>query len=294
MPAPTPLDVDIGPGLRLWDHGGEGPTVLFLHGYLDTGRSYDAVAAGLSGVARCLCLDWRGHGGSGWAGPAGSYHLLDHLKDLSRLVDALAPGGSLAALGPLALVVAHSMGGNVALLLAGSRPHAVPRLLLVDALGAPAEAPDEQPERLQRLLESLGPPRPFKTFPDRAGAEERVMATNPGLSREGAARMVEHALVDTVGGVTFAFDPGLRGPVPMRYPEAFWTALCSRVVAPTRVLRAEGDYVPEGSPATERVAAMRSGRMVTVPGVGHHLHVEAVSRLAEEVRELLAEPLAAG
>ena len=28
--------------LRLWDHEGDGPVALFVHGYLDTGRSFDA------------------------------------------------------------------------------------------------------------------------------------------------------------------------------------------------------------------------------------------------------------
>ena len=103
------VDLDVGPGLRLWDHGGDAPVVLFLHGYLDTGRSYDDLCSALEGDARCVCLDWRGHGFSGRAGPGGSYHLLDHLKDLSRVFDLLADGG-VDGLGRPDALVAHSMG----------------------------------------------------------------------------------------------------------------------------------------------------------------------------------------
>jgi pimeloyl-ACP methyl ester carboxylesterase len=286
MASPRPLDVDVGPGLRLWDHGGTGPLVLLLHGYLDTGRSYDAVCDALADDARCVALDWRGHGYSGRTGAGGSYHLLDHLKDLSRLIDVMA-AGNVADLGVPDAIVAHSMGGNVALLLAGSRPSAITRLLLLDALGPPAEAIEAQPERLGRLLEGIASRRPFKVFATREEARERVKATNPGLSDEAAARMVEHALLEVEGGVTFNFDPALRGPVPMRYPETFWTALCGRITCPTVVVRAEFGYVPDGAPATERVAAMANGRLETFPEAAHHLHVEHPQAMADKVRALL-------
>jgi pimeloyl-ACP methyl ester carboxylesterase len=288
MADPRAIDVDIGPGLRLWDHGGDGPVVLLLHGYLDTGRSYDAIADALAGDARCVALDWRGHGFSGRAGGGGSYHLLDHLKDLSRVVDALASGA--IDVGAPDAIVAHSMGGNVALLLAGSRPAVVPRLLLLDALGPPAEPLEAQPKRLGRLLDGLAPRRPFKVFATRDEARERVKATNPGLSDEAAARMVAHALIEVDGGVTFNFDPELRGPVPMRYPESYWMAICAQVTCPTVVIRAAFGYVPEGAPATDRVATMQQGRLETLADVGHHLHVEQPELMADKVRALLTRP----
>ena len=74
--------------LRLWDHARSGPIVLFVHGYLDTGRSFDAVADDLAEF-RVLALDLRGHGQSERVGAGGSYHLLDHLKDLAVVLDTL-------------------------------------------------------------------------------------------------------------------------------------------------------------------------------------------------------------
>src|SRR4051812_12935645 len=117
MAEPVPRVVEAnGLKLRLWDHARAGPVVLFVHGYLDTGRSFDAVADALVHV-RCLALDMRGHGQSDRVGPGGSYHLLDHLKDLAVVLDTLEKKGE-----RVDALVAHSMGGNVAYLLAGAAP----------------------------------------------------------------------------------------------------------------------------------------------------------------------------
>lgn len=283
---PTPSLVDArGLKLRLWDHGGPGRPVLFAHGYLDTGRSFDDVAALLQPDVRALCLDLRGHGQTEPVGPGGSHHLLDHVKDLFLAHAALQARG----LAP-EVTVGHSMGGNVALLLAGSRPERVRRLLLVDTLGAPAEAPADQPARIGDVLSSLvDPPRPFPTFSSVEEAAERIRKNNPGLPSDAALRMARHALRpadDDPTRLTFAFDPRLKGPTPVRWPEETWLALCARVTAPVVVVRAENGYVPDDEAARARAAALRA-RMVSAPG-GHHVHVEDPSVIAEAVRALLA------
>lgn len=278
MTAPTATTVQgAGLPLRLWDHGGDGPTVLFLHGYLDTGRSFDDVVRGVAGVARCVCLDFRGHGESDGAGPGASFHLLDHAKDASRVAAALRP----------ALIVAHSMGGNVALLVAGARPELAPKLLLIDALGAPAEAPEDQPERLAQVLRHVdAPPRPFEPVASLDEAIEKLMRNNAGLSRDGAARMAvgsTRALDD--GRVAFSFDARVKGPTPQRWPESFWTALCARVTGDVVLLRAKDGYVPDDDAVAARVAALRAKR-IDVEG-GHHLHVERPEVVARALRDLL-------
>lgn len=268
--------------LRLWDHGGEGPTALFLHGYLDTGRSFDAVAERLGSDVRSLCLDWRGHGESAEVGAGGSYHLLDHMKDLSHVIDALADIGQMPE-----IVVAHSMGGNVSLLFAGALPERCKRLLLVDALGAPSEAPEEQPERLASVLRATREVRPFQAFASVDDAVARLRGMNPGLSEEGARRMAEPALRRGQDGLLrFPFDARLKGPTPVRWPEAMWLALCRRVTARVKVLRAEQGYLPDDDIVAARLTALRAD-VETVADAPHHIHVERPDALAESIRGLL-------
>lgn len=282
MPDPTSLCVQ-GLHLRIWDHGGDGPRVLFLHGFLDTGRSFDTVAQRLFGAARCLCLDFRGHGESDRVGKGGSYHLMDHVKDVSLVLRQLAERDEAPA-----LLVGHSMGGNIALLVAGATPDAVSSMLLLDSVGPPPEDPQEQPDRLGRLLASLERDRPFSTFASLDDALDRLQRYNVGLTREGARRMAEPVLRATDDGrLAFPFDARLRGPTPVRYPETMWRALCARVRGPVRVLRAEDGYVPDGEPVTSRLLAMGDARLETLAGQSHHLHVDAPDEVARAVRELL-------
>ncbi len=277
--------------LRVWEfRAAEGvvdaPHVLFLHGYLDQGRSFDDLILSMKGSVHAWCLDWRGHGESRNAGPGASYHLMDHAKDLSLVLGGLPiPGGVPDA------VVAHSMAVNVAMLVAGSWPELVKRLLLLDALGGLPEDPEAQPERLGRLFRSLGRVRKFRSVATREEAMERIMSANPGLSLAGAERMARHGLMadpDDASRWTFAMEPGLRGPTPMRWPQSMWLSLCGRIMAPVRLVRAERGYVPYPNPVVEaRLGAFRDVEVVHVEGAHHHLHVDFMDVVVDALQALL-------
>jgi pimeloyl-ACP methyl ester carboxylesterase len=284
---PLARDVDVGIRLRMWDHGGHAPVVLLLHGYLDTGRSHDTIARLLGESARVIALDFRGHGASAHVGAGGSYHLLDHMKDTARVIARLPQVTGRA----IDLLVGHSMGGNVALLVAGSAPELVPRLLLLDTLGPPCEDVTEQPERLGSVLRAQDEVKPFRRLASLDDAIARVRASNPGLSEEGARRMTAHVLVTNDDGtLSFPLDDRLRGPAPVRYEEAFYTALCGRVQAPVHIVRAEHGYLPiDDDLFAARLRAL-GATLETVDGVGHNVHVEAPERVAAAIGTMLARP----
>ena len=270
--------------LALWDYGGEGPNVLFLHGFLDTGRSFEDVALSLQGACRSLCLDWRGHGSSAWAGTDAGNHQLDHLKDLVGVLDELAAEGT-----PVDLVVAHSMGGTIAVMLAGFAPAIMPRLLLIDCIGGYAADAKTQTDQLQKVVEHLRQEaRGFREFDSREQAESRVRQNNPGLSEAGSERIVRHYLDETADGkFRVRLDPGLRGPNPYRFPEGHWQEICSRVTAHTEVLAPEGGYMFRIPELQERLGKIQNCTRVDVPKVGHHVHVEAPEVVASAVQRLL-------
>lgn len=270
-----------GLALRVWDHEGAGPVALFVHGYLDTGRSFDAIAAALPGV-RVLALDLRGHGQSAHVGAGGSYHLLDHVKDLAIVLHTLEARGA-----PVEVLVGHSMGANIALMVAGGAPARVRRLVMIDSFGPPPEEPEEQPARLGEVIASvLEPKRAFSRAASIDEAIAKLRTQNPGLSLVGARRMLEHVLVpDASGALAFPFDARLRGPSPIRYPEPMWLALCHRVTAPAVIVRATDGYVPEGETLEARAAALRAP-LVTLEGP-HHLHVEQPDAISAIVRQHL-------
>ncbi len=284
-----------GLSLRLWRHDhadatDSSPLLLLVHGTLDTGRSWDAVVDALlaRAVVRTVAVDLRGHGESGGGGAGASHHLLDFTKDLAGVIAALEARGT-----PVHTLVGHSMGANIALMLTGAWPRRLKGLVLVDGLGPPPEDADEQAERLERLLDAVVvEKKAFAPVDSVEHAMERLRALNPGLSLQGARRMVEHALVrDDDGRLRFPFDRRLRGPTPVRHPEAMWASFCARIGAGGArcvVVRASDGYLPEGdsadrlgAPFGERLAAM-GATLVQVAGP-HHLHVEAEIAVADAI-----------
>ena len=100
---------------------GEGtPLVVFVHGVLDRGRSFDRVAGRLGGECRIVWYDRRGYGGSVDV-PGGPVAVDRHVEDLLEVLD-----------GRRAVVVGHSFGGVSALGAALRVPDQVAALVLYE------------------------------------------------------------------------------------------------------------------------------------------------------------------
>lgn len=105
--------------------GGEGPTLLLIHGIGGDWRTWEPVLDGLARQHRVVAVDLPGHGGSG-KGP--SDHSLGALASALRDLDG--------ALGiERATVVGHSLGGGVAMQFAYQFPERCERLVLVSSGG---------------------------------------------------------------------------------------------------------------------------------------------------------------
>ncbi|MCU1593376.1 MAG: alpha/beta hydrolase [Frankiales bacterium] len=114
-------------GLTVVEWPGSGPTLFCLPGLGGSGRTWSALAEDLPG-ARILSVDLRGRGdGQGMAGPTG---LLAHAKDVASILEELDLTD--------VVVVGHSMGAYLALLVAQEAPSRVSRLVCVDGGIRPA------------------------------------------------------------------------------------------------------------------------------------------------------------
>ena len=112
---------------------GTAPTVLLVHGITASHRSWQVVADQLPGV-RLVAPDLRGRGRSHPESvPGGPTGMSAHADDLAAVLDHLGIDRT--------LVVGHSMGAFVGLVLADRHPDRVSRLLLVDG-GLPLAVPE--------------------------------------------------------------------------------------------------------------------------------------------------------
>src|SRR5690349_21985292 len=105
--------------LHTLSFGDHGRRVVFCHGLFGQGRNWTGVAKSLAGEHRTLLVDLPQHGRSAWSEHFGYVEMAD------------AVAGLLSADDPVVLV-GHSMGGKVAMVLALRHPELVERLCVVD------------------------------------------------------------------------------------------------------------------------------------------------------------------
>lgn len=117
-----------GQRLHFVDHGGPGPAVVLLHGFLMDGEMFAPQVAALGGEFRLIAVDERGHGGTPSDGP---FDFWDVANDVLALLDLLDVS--------TAAVIGANQGGFVGLRLALIAPERVSALAL---LGTSAAAED--------------------------------------------------------------------------------------------------------------------------------------------------------
>src|SRR5437868_4138106 len=106
----------------VWEHAGDGPAALLLHGIGHAGRQWDFFARAVGRRLRLVAPDARGHGDS--LKPEAGYGPDDFVGDLVAIQDALDLEH--------ATIVGHSMGGVHAVAFALAHPERVSRLVIVD------------------------------------------------------------------------------------------------------------------------------------------------------------------
>jgi pimeloyl-ACP methyl ester carboxylesterase len=235
-------------------------TLVLLHGLTQQSHAFDAVAARLARRYRCLALDLRGRGESGWA--PGTYAIPQYVADVLAFLDALPIRA--------AHVLGTSLGGLVGLSLAAAAPDRLRSLVLNDI------GPEIDPRGAARVA-AYAATVPGR-FPTLAGAAAWAREQYPwlaGLPPAAVADAVRWAVRrEPDGQWRLKFDPAIgRGPRPApeavrAASQAWWSAL-EALAGPVLLVRgAESDVL---STATAEAMAARQPRLrrVDVPGTGH-------------------------
>jgi pimeloyl-ACP methyl ester carboxylesterase len=257
----------------------DAPLLFYLHGWADTGSTFQFVVDALVSRWRVVAPDWRGFGRTAHAG--GPYWFPDYLADLHDILEHYSPDAPVRLLG-------HSMGGNIASLYAGSMPERVNAIVNIEGFGLPDSDPDDAPERYRGWLEAQTAGTDFSFYPDYSGLARRIRSRNPGLSEDRAEFVARQWAREDNGAVRLRADPMHKLPNPILYRRAEATACWRNISAP--VLLVSG----EKSAFKGQVTDLASGPATLsceIEGVGHMIHFEAPEILAAHIEQFLKKPL---
>ncbi len=233
------------------------PTLVLLHGFTNTGASWDPVIRALAGQYRPLAPDIRGQGEASAATPVGLAEVIDDIA-------ALVPTPERFSL------VGYSMGGRIALHAALALRPQVERLVLIGASPGLADAGEraarrETDERLAAELEQLDIEQLAARW-----AQTPVLG---GLPADVAARAHADRLRSTPAGLARSLrglGTGALPPLWERLPE---------LRMPVTLITGERD-AKFTAIAAEMAARLPDARQLIVPGAGHAVHLEAPAAVA--------------
>jgi len=229
------------------------PTLVFLHFYGGSSRTWQLVTDQLQARHRCIAYDHRGWGQSDK--PATEYSIPELAADAAALIGQLGLTNY--------VLVGHSMGGKVAQLLASQRLAGLMGLILV----APSPAtPTNLPEAaFQNVLHA------YDTVDSSYGALNHVLTHQPlpeAVQQQTVADMQQRTEAACLGWTTVALPQDV-------------SANLARINVPILLIAAEYDQVDTVERLQQELLPLLPGaQFVVIPNAGHLVMLEAPAEVA--------------
>jgi pimeloyl-ACP methyl ester carboxylesterase len=267
-----------------WGNAGAPPLIL-VHGGQDHCRNWDWVAQDLRRDWHVIAPDLRGHGDSAFSS-SGDYSMTAYVYDLAQLIHQLGQS-------PVT-IIAHSLGGAIALRYAGVFPQTVRALVAIEGLGpSPAmlagrasrtasERMADYVERERALAGRL--PRRYATIDD---ALARMQAENKHLTAEQARYLTVHGVSRNEDGTySWKFDNYVRGHAPADISQDEVHELWANITCPTLLMKGAeswaSDPVKDG-----RAGHFKNAKVKVFEGAGHWVHHDKLDEFLAETRAFI-------
>jgi pimeloyl-ACP methyl ester carboxylesterase len=258
-----------GVALHYLDWHGAGEAVLFLHGGALTAHSWDLVCLGLRDEWRCLALDLRGHGDSGWAN---EYRIETAIDDIAALV-------AHRELERIHLV-GNSLGGMVAAHYAATHPTRIASLALVDV------GPNVNFAATQSIRDYI---ERIDGSPSFEAAIEIGMTVNPRIDREALAYRLLHAMRQSEDRRFYWKQDRRR-----MYDYGYFLGkvdeiarLAPGIEAPVLVVRGARSRVFSDEAASGCAALFPRGQWARIEGCGHNIQEANPAEFIATLRNFL-------
>ncbi len=250
-------------GLRLaardYENASAPLTVLCLHGLTRNAADFEDLAAHLCARYRVIAADQRGRGRSAHDPDPMNYVLPTYVRDMWTLLDHLG-------IEQLA-IVGTSMGGLMAMVMAGAQPDRIRGIVLNDI------GPEIDPRGIARIQTYVGHGRPVASWEDAAAQLRKANAAAfPDFEDADWLRFARRTFrMRDDGMLEPAYDPDIA--VPFRASPTgdadLWALFEATAATPCLVIR--GGISDILSPETVEKMAARHADLsaVTIPARGH-------------------------
>lgn len=244
--------------------------IVFLHGLLGRGRNFTRIAKELGEDTQTLLIDLPNHGASFWT----------ESFDYRAMADLAAEAVADYAQGQPVVLIGHSMGGKIAMLLALYHPQLVSRLVVIDI------APGLSKGSFEVLMDGMLS-LPIETYSRRSQADADLAAAVPNA---GTRAFLLQNLVLARGPENPAhWEPNLamlRRDVDaiMGWPEGVEASFDQPVLW---LVGGDSPYVTEADLPVMK-SLFPAVRKTVVKGTGHWVHVDKPEETIQILRAFLA------
>jgi pimeloyl-ACP methyl ester carboxylesterase len=269
--------------VRTWGDA-NAPKMFLLHGWMDVSASFQFLVDAFEREWHVIAPDWRGFGLTAWA--RDGYWFPDYYADLEALLDMYQPRAP-------ALLVGHSMGGNIACTYGGLRPQRIAKLATLEGLGLARMGPEAAPKRLVKWLDDLAEPPRFAPYASFDALAARLKRNNPRLDDAKAQFLARHWGHETAPGkVELRSDPRHKAANPYLYRIDEMIATWREITAPVLLVDGRDSHVParlreQPGEAEARKGAFRDLREAELADCGHMMHHDQPARLAAMLEDFL-------
>ncbi len=276
-----PAHADIGRIVRVLGHSLQvredgprsGPSVVLIHRFAGSVHEWDEIVPELAKVHRVIRTDLLGHGGS--EKPGSGYSIEGQARLIAAVLDRLGVRS--------ALVIGHSMGGDIAIALASARRDLVQRLVAIDA--NPEWRFFTLPSSVERTLWPAIGQLQWQLAPDSMVRKSVQREFAPGFS------VPEHSVRDVRRMTYTSYTDSLDDF--RRYLDAMsLNKRAARLGMPILVLWGERDQLVKPA-ALNDYRRVAGARVVMIAGVGHSAMIERPAEAAELVLRWEMSPCAA-
>lgn len=259
------------------------PPLIMVHGGRDHCRAWEFIARRLRHKWHVITPDLRGHGDSAWADGA-AYSFPNYIYDLAQLIDGEGLGRP--------VMIAHSLGGNIALRYTGLFPGNVRAIIAIEGLGPRAAIErGRQPIeiRMPKWIEATRQiaavrPRLYMSLEEAVG---RMREAHPRYTPELALHLTRHGLNRNEDGTwVWKYDPYIRSWPPNDFPHEEVRRLWGLITCPTLLIGGRESWHVELA-EDDRVASFKAPQIAMFDAANHWVHHDQPEAFLAKVEEFL-------